>query len=857
MVDLRPISLCNVRYKIASKVLANRLKKVIDEIISEEQSAFIPGRIISDNIMISFEIIHYMKRKTQGKEGWMALKLDMSKAYDRVEWSYIRAMLGKLGFNSSVINLFMQCVTTARYKITHSGREFGDIIPQRGLRQGDPMSSYLFLVCMEGLSSIIKSYENRGLIKGIKVARGAPSVSHMFFADDSYIYCHATRDEAVQVMEILSIFEKASGQKINTGKSSVFFSRNVQQDVKDEILQVLGFHEADSNTQYLGLPSCIGRSKTAVLGYLKDRVSSRIQSWDGNLLNKSGKEVLIKTVTQANPTYAMSVFLLPNEMCKDMEKLMCKYWWKSGKKEKSIHWMSWERMSVSKMYGGLGFRNLHEFNVALLGKQGWRLVTNPTSLVARMFKAKYYPNDSFLSAKLGANPSFVWRSILAAQNILSQGMGCRVGDGKSISIVNDPWLPSSDSPYVVTESEAIQNQKVSSLMLPDVRRWDEDLVRDIFVPRDANIILATPLSEANSDIWYWRKENNGIFSIKTAYNLIQEAKPVLNHYNNPCFWKRTWNLHIPPKVKNFMWRAITGCLPTKDMLHLKKVSINVICSLCNSEIETTSHIFLECSFAKSCWQVAGVGLDEAVYTSFQEWVLNVFNGWDADKRQRGAMLCWIIWKCRNDLIWNQKCLKAQEAANSARVALSQWMEAQDKFFDRSWSMLNQNDGDERWTLPTENQTKVNTDAAVFVSFNRYSYAFAARNYKGELLEARSKCNEGTISPDCAEIMGIREALSWIKAKEMENVVVETDCLVAVQAIRSEAAMISYFGSLVQECRELLRYAKDKGVILRFVKRSANNLAHALASCSYSVADRVWKANEAYPEIILVLKNDLI
>lgn len=138
MTDLRPISLCNVRYKIASKVLANRLKKVIDQIISEEQSAFIPGRIISDNIMISFEIIHYMKRKTQGKKGWMALKLDMSKSYDRVEWSYVRAMLGKLGFNNSVINLFMQCVITVRYKITHSGKEFGDIIPQRGLRQGAP-----------------------------------------------------------------------------------------------------------------------------------------------------------------------------------------------------------------------------------------------------------------------------------------------------------------------------------------------------------------------------------------------------------------------------------------------------------------------------------------------------------------------------------------------------------------------------------------------------------------------------------------------------------------------------------------------------------------------------------------------
>lgn len=234
MTDLRPISLCNVKYKIVSKVLANRLKEVIDLVIAEEQSAFIPGRLISDNIMISFEIMHYMKRKTQGKKGWMALKLDMSKAYDRVEWSYIRAMLSKLGFTNPIIELFMQCITTARYKVTHSGKEFGNIIPGRGLRQGDPLSSYLFLICMEGLSAIIKSYERRDLIRGICVARGAPKVSHLLFADDSYIYCQATREEAVQVMEILAIFEQASGQKINISKSNVFFSRNVKQDTKAE-----------------------------------------------------------------------------------------------------------------------------------------------------------------------------------------------------------------------------------------------------------------------------------------------------------------------------------------------------------------------------------------------------------------------------------------------------------------------------------------------------------------------------------------------------------------------------------------------------------------------------------------------
>lgn len=136
-------------------------------------------------------------------------------------------------------------------------------------------------------------------------------------------------------------------------------------------------------------------------------------------------------------------------------------------------------------------------------------------------------------------------------------------------------------------------------------------------------------------------------------------------------------------------------------------------------------------------------------------------------------------------------------------------------------------------MPKENQTKVNSDTAVFVSSNRYSFAFAARNYKGELLEAHSKCKEGSISPECAEVMGIREILSWIKIKQPENVVVETDYLVAVQAIRGTAAMLSYFGSIVQECRDLLVGMKDKSVILKFVNRSANNLAHVSASCSYS------------------------
>lgn len=156
MADMRPISLCNVVYKIISKVLSNRLKSMLGGLISETQSAFIPGRLITDNIMVSYEVMHFMKRKTKGKEGWMALKLDMSKTYDHVEWSFLRRMLRQMGFEAGPISLIMECVCSAKYQICHAGRRFGNIVPQRGIRQGDPISSYLFLICMEGLSVLLQ-----------------------------------------------------------------------------------------------------------------------------------------------------------------------------------------------------------------------------------------------------------------------------------------------------------------------------------------------------------------------------------------------------------------------------------------------------------------------------------------------------------------------------------------------------------------------------------------------------------------------------------------------------------------------------------------------------------------------------
>lgn len=258
----------------------------------------------------------------------------------------------------------------------------------------------------------------------------------MLFTDDSYLYYKATMNEAFKVCQLLKVFEAASGQQVNRNKSSIFFSKNTSQKTRGEVCMSMEMSETAEDCKYLDLPNTMGHNKNAILGYLKERVRQRIKKWDGKFLSKSGKEVLLKTVIQALPTYAISVFLLPMEMCKYIERLMCKFWWKTKpNNNRGIHWASWERMCKPKCNGGLGFRNLHAFNMALLGKQGWYLLNHEDSIAGQVFKAKYFPQTTFLDTRLGNNSSFIWRSIWASQELIRASTRWRIGSGKTMRVI--------------------------------------------------------------------------------------------------------------------------------------------------------------------------------------------------------------------------------------------------------------------------------------------------------------------------------------------------------------------------------------------------------------------------------------
>jgi len=198
----------------------------------------------------------------------------------------------------------------------------GPIIPGRGLRQGDPISSYLFIIGAEGLPALIRDAEEKGVITGTSICRGAPPISHLLFVDDFFLFFKAELSQAQTMKNILTIYEAVLGQSISLPKSELYCSRNVSDPLKTSITQIMGVKQVLGTGNYLGLPSMIGRNRKTTFNYIKDRVWNRINSWSSKCLSKSGREVMIKSVLQAIPTYVMSLFQLPSSLITTIERMM-------------------------------------------------------------------------------------------------------------------------------------------------------------------------------------------------------------------------------------------------------------------------------------------------------------------------------------------------------------------------------------------------------------------------------------------------------------------------------------------------------------------------------------------------------
>jgi hypothetical protein len=404
----------------------------------------------------------------------------MKKAYDRVEWEYLRAIMTQLGFHNLWVDMVMRLITTISFSVLFNGERLDSFKPTRGIRQGDPISPYLFLLAAEGLSCLLNSRLQSSNLKGIKVAPSAPVVSHLLFADDSLLFLRENVENAQKINDVMNIYCCASGQQINMDKSSIHFAKGIPNSTRETIKNLLNVQNESLSEKYLGMPSDVGMSVNGAFKYLKDRVWKRVQGWMEKCLSAGGKEVLIKAVAHAIPTYSMSCFKLPRGLCEHINGIIRGFWWGSKEGKRKPCWVAWEEMIKPKRLGGLGFRDIELFNLALLARQAWRILKAPSSLSARILKTVYYPTVDFLDADQGASPSRVWRAITEGKEMLIQGIIRRIGMGESTSIWNMNWLPRDGQLRPLTSPRSDAPQWVNELIDPLNLSWDHHKLQQFF-----------------------------------------------------------------------------------------------------------------------------------------------------------------------------------------------------------------------------------------------------------------------------------------------------------------------------------------------------------------------------------------
>jgi hypothetical protein len=367
----------------------------------------------------------------------------------------------------------------------------------------------------------MKHYEGQESISGINVSRSAPSISYLLFADDNLLFFKLNEGQASHVKALLSVFERGTGQSLSPAKCSMLVRQRADVSLIDRVKLILGVERPTFDAKYLGLPMPDGRMWRGMFQSIEDRYIKRMTDWKEQLLSQVAKEVLIKSVAQALPTYAMSVFKLPFGLCDSLEKHSRAFWWGSNGRKRKVQWLPWQQLVKPKCLGGLGFKDLRLFNQALLAHQAWRLLAYPDSLCARVLRAKYFHQGNLLDIAPASEASNTWRAIDYGVELLQCGAIYRVGNGESICIWRYNWIRRPPNLKPSGSIKTCRLWRVSQLMREGMNNWDEAKIRRFFQPWDVEEVLKIKIPACKGpDIIAWHFERYGVFSVRSAYRLV-------------------------------------------------------------------------------------------------------------------------------------------------------------------------------------------------------------------------------------------------------------------------------------------------------------------------------------------------
>ncbi|CAL1405408.1 unnamed protein product [Linum trigynum] len=437
--QFRPISLNNVALKAITKAIGNRLKPLMPKLVAPNQSGFIKGRQTNDNIVLLQETLHSLRNK-KGKKGGLVIKIDLEKAYDRLHWSFLRDTLGEIGLPSTWIIRIMTCVEQNQMRINWNGELTSVIRPSRGVRQGDPLSPFLFVLCMERLAHRIDQAVDEKLWKPITLTKDGPKLSHLFFADDLILFAEAEGGQIDVIRSCLEEFCASSGQRVNFNKSAMYVSPNIRRDKAQRLGERAGITLTNDLGRYLGLKTINGRITKGRYQELILRIQQKLATWKTNHLSVAGRITLVKSITSSMAIYPMFTERLPTAICNSLDRINRQFVWGEEDGKSKFHPVAWEQMTKPRQQGGVGIRPTKLANQAMLAKGAWKLATGNQALWARVMRSKYGRNRqglSILQKRKGS--SFAWNSFSHTVNLLRKGAAYNVTTSQKTKFWTDVW----------------------------------------------------------------------------------------------------------------------------------------------------------------------------------------------------------------------------------------------------------------------------------------------------------------------------------------------------------------------------------------------------------------------------------
>lgn len=505
-------------------------------------------------------------------------------------------------------------------------------------------------------------------------------------------------------------------------------------------------------------------------------------------------------------------------------------------------------MAKSKFASGMGFRGVSDFNECLMGKQYRRLMTGKPSLFQRVFKSRYYPRTSIREARLGYTPSYAWRSILGAKELIDEGSRWRIGNGQQVNIMGDNWIPDLPGFKIHEHVRGIGvADKVSELIDVDLRCWKKKFIQSCFGPVVTSNICSIPLpwSELEDKV-VWHSEKDDIYSVKSAYHLLQNkraaASPGPSRNSQEKIWKNIWRVPIHNRVRNFLWRLVKDILPTRMNLQRKGINTVLECPLCHCYQETTDHLFLHCILSKLVWFASPLGLRIHDTSNIEFWLEKVLNDGNSLGTQLFCVTLWKIWNTRDWVLFNDEKFVPPKVALDVR----DWV--------YEYNKSNPEKKASRGALRTEEMvsedsglSKIYVDAACFNDCTIAMGCVMKNIERGVFFSASQKLSMGT-SSSVAEAMAVRWALKLAKDLHIPSVMIQSDALEVVDC-NNQVSSVAVLEPLVLDCLNLLK--SFQFATLLYVNRSHILEAHNLVGLGYMLGSRTWLG---YPSSDLIRDN---